>query len=75
MRKVLVMSHEVDFKELNKEAQDILDQFALSFVSTDINESSFQRCLQREQAGKYCELFKEHDRLKTRSRPRSRAHP
>ena len=74
VREVLVMLHELDFHKVCKEVQDILDQFALSFVSTNIDESCFQRCSQREQAssteplsryhvGKYSELLKDHDRL------------
>ena len=76
-RKVRVVLHELDCKNVSKEVQDILDQFGLSFVSTDINQSCFQRCSLREQASsiepqsrvaryhdvKYSELFKEHDRL------------
>ena len=77
VRQVLVLLLELGSKKVSEEVQDILDQFALSFVSTDIRESYFQRCSQREQAssteplsrvdryhvGKYSELLKEHDRL------------
>ena len=48
VREVLVMLHELDFNKVSKEVQDIVDPFALSFVSTDIDESHFQRCLQRD---------------------------